>query len=78
MNQTIIKDCLHNLSLSENLNTSLTKYNEKYYMGLVIGLISGLMAITGLGFKEVNEKYIKPNLPDDLINSDSINQYLGL
>jgi len=74
----MVKDCLHNLSLSENLNTTLTKYNERYYYGLVVGLVSGLMAITGLGFIEVRDLYILPNLPKDLINSEVINSWLGI
>jgi len=42
MYKNSIKDCLHNLSLSENNNKNITKDQINYYRGLIVGIVSTL------------------------------------
>ena len=66
-----LKDCLGNLSLRENLNTSLTHYQMQYYQGLIVGMVSALR-FKGLTFDE-SISIIKESLPKDCIE---LNEYI--
>lgn len=71
MYKNAIKDCLYNLSLSENLNTSLTYQNRTYYTGLIIGIITALR-FSGFDYL-ATIKIIADSLPDDCIPLEDLN-----
>lgn len=50
MNGNILRDCLNNLSLSENENHNMTDLQREYYKGLLVGITSSLMELKNLPF----------------------------
>jgi len=64
-----VKDCLHNLSLSENNNIVLSEDKRQYYKGLIVGLLSGLNQRMNY---DTSCKMIRENLPEDCIDLSEV------
>lgn len=62
MDTLYIRSCLHNLSLAENNNASVTDIQTAYYKGLIVGIVSALID-RGFSFERAL-KVIEFNLPE--------------
>lgn len=70
MDTLYIRSCLHNLSLAENNNASVTDVQTAYYKGLIVGIVSALID-RGLTFDE-SIKIVKSSLPGDSLPVNKI------
>lgn len=70
MDTLYIRSCLHNLSLAENNNASVTDIQTAYYKGLIVGIVSALIDY-GLTFEQSIE-LVKVNLPGDSLPVNKI------
>lgn len=65
---TVIREALHNLSLSENGNhLGVSESMSAFYKGLVIGIVSTLMAVDDADFWTALRELVK-NMPKDRVD----------